>query len=131
MALVEGFRACQSANERAERRGQEKGITRYRRMLEQVNRDRLLVLIGTQYVLLRSYESAQYPYNEGRRLWCAAVDQRSGHPDDVPRRTARGRLQTPLRPHALAFVAALRETLAYRHATPICLGSLDRAHGLL
>jgi len=58
MALVEGFRAYQSVNEKAERRGQETGITRYRRTLQQANRDRLLVLIGTQYALLRSYEFA-------------------------------------------------------------------------
>jgi len=58
MALVAGFRAHRSATDEAERRGQDTGMTRYRRQLLASNRDRLLVLIGAQYALLRSYEFA-------------------------------------------------------------------------
>lgn len=58
MALAAGFRAHRSVVEESERRGQELGMTRYRRQLEASNRDRLLVLIGAQYALLRSYEFA-------------------------------------------------------------------------
>jgi hypothetical protein len=58
MALVEGFRACRSVSDKAERRGQETGISRYRRALQQSNRDRLLVLIGAQYAIVRNYEFA-------------------------------------------------------------------------
>jgi len=58
MALVTGFRAHRSATDESERRGQDTGMTRYRRQLMASNRDRLLVWIGAQYALLRSYEFA-------------------------------------------------------------------------
>ena len=58
MALVAGFRAYKSKTDEAERRGQELGITRYRRQLEASTRDRLLVFIGAHFAILRSYEFA-------------------------------------------------------------------------
>ena len=58
MALVAGFRAFKSKTDEAERRGQETGITRYRRQLAASNRDRLLVFIGEHFAMLRSYEFA-------------------------------------------------------------------------
>jgi Transposase DDE domain len=58
MALVAGFRAHRSASDAAERRGQDTGIARYRRQLATSNRDRLLVIIGAHYAVLRSYEFA-------------------------------------------------------------------------
>lgn len=58
MALVAGFRAHRSASDEAERRGQDTGIARYRRQLAVSNRDRLLVIIGAHYAVLRSYEFA-------------------------------------------------------------------------
>jgi hypothetical protein len=56
MALVVGFRAYKSKSDEAERRGQELGITRYRRQLEMRNRDKLVVFIGEHYGIFRSYE---------------------------------------------------------------------------
>lgn len=58
MALVAGFRAHKSKTDEAERRGQDTGITRYRRQLAASNRDRLLVFIGEHFAILRSYEFA-------------------------------------------------------------------------
>lgn len=56
MALVAGFRADKSQAEEAERRGQDTGITRYRRALERENRDKIVVFIGERFGIFRSYE---------------------------------------------------------------------------
>lgn len=56
MALVAGFRACRSKSEEAERRGQDTGITRYRRQLERENRDKVVVFVGEHFGIFRSYE---------------------------------------------------------------------------
>lgn len=56
MALVEGFRAAKSKAEEAERRGQNLGITRYRRKLEAQNRDKCVVFIGDHFGIYRNYE---------------------------------------------------------------------------
>ena len=58
MALMAGFRAHKSASDAAERRGQDTGIARYRRQLVSSNRDRMLVIIGAHYAVLRSAEFA-------------------------------------------------------------------------
>jgi hypothetical protein len=58
MALVAGFRADKSKSDEAERRGQDTGITRYRRALERENRDKVVVFIGGHFGILRSYEFA-------------------------------------------------------------------------
>lgn len=58
MALVAGFRAYKSQSDEAERRGQDLGITRYRRALERDNRDKVVVFIGEQFGIFRSYEFA-------------------------------------------------------------------------
>jgi len=58
MALVAGFRAYKSKTDEAERRGQDTGITRYRRELERNNRDKLIVFIGAHFGIFRSYEFA-------------------------------------------------------------------------
>jgi hypothetical protein len=56
MALVAGFRAYRSKSEEAERRGQDTGITRYRRQLQRENRDKVVVFIGEHFGIFRSYE---------------------------------------------------------------------------
>ena len=58
MALVAGFRAYKSKLDLAERRGQDLGITRYRRQLEANNSDKLLVIIGSFFAVMRSFEFA-------------------------------------------------------------------------
>lgn len=58
MALVAGFRADKSKSEEAERRGQDTGITRYRRTLQRENRDKVVVFIGERFGIFRSYEFA-------------------------------------------------------------------------
>ena len=58
MALVAGFRAYKSQSDEAERRGQDLGITRYRRALERENRDKVVVFIGDRFGIFRSYEFA-------------------------------------------------------------------------
>lgn len=56
MALVAGFRAAKSKADEAERRGQDIGITRYRRQLEAHNRDKVAVFIGEHFGIFRNYE---------------------------------------------------------------------------
>jgi hypothetical protein len=56
MALTAGFRAYKSKTDEAERRGQELGITRYRRKLKVANRDKLVVFFGESFGIFRSYE---------------------------------------------------------------------------
>ena len=58
MALVAGFRADKAKSDEAEHRGQETGITRYRRRLEAQNRDKVAVFIGDHFGIFRSYEFA-------------------------------------------------------------------------
>ncbi len=58
MALVAGFRAYKAKADEAERRGQELGITRYRRQLYVHNRDKVAVFIGALFGIFRSYEFA-------------------------------------------------------------------------
>lgn len=58
MGLVAGFRAYKSQADEAERRGQDLGITRYRRALERENRDKVVVFIGERFGIFRSYEFA-------------------------------------------------------------------------
>ena len=59
MALVAGFRAYTSQADEAERRGQDLGITRYRRALEREHRDQVVVFIGERFGIFRSYEFAR------------------------------------------------------------------------
>jgi hypothetical protein len=56
MALVEGFRAAKAQDDEAARRGQELGITRYRRQLYVQNRDKVAVFIGCCFGIFRTYE---------------------------------------------------------------------------
>lgn len=61
MALVVGFRAEKAKADEAERRGQERGITRYRREQEVKNRDKVIVFIvftGERFGIFRNYEFA-------------------------------------------------------------------------
>ncbi|MEI8254751.1 MAG: hypothetical protein WCJ30_03680, partial [Deltaproteobacteria bacterium] len=58
MALVAGFRAEKTKSDEAERRGQDIGITRYRRAQQARNRDKVAVFIGGHYGIFRSYEFA-------------------------------------------------------------------------
>lgn len=58
MALVAGFRAYKSQTDEAERLGQEMGITRYRRQLEVLNRDKVVVFTGGHFGIFRNYEFA-------------------------------------------------------------------------
>jgi hypothetical protein len=56
MALVSAFRLYKAKAEEAERRGKETGITRYRRKLEMLNRDKLVVFAGEHFGIFRSWE---------------------------------------------------------------------------
>ena len=56
MALVAAFRLHKAKTDDAERRGQETGITRYRRKLEMLNRDKLVVFCGESFGIFRSWE---------------------------------------------------------------------------
>jgi hypothetical protein len=58
MALVAAFRLHRAKTDEAERRGQETGITRYRRKLEMLNRDKLVVFLGNLFGIFRSWEFA-------------------------------------------------------------------------
>jgi hypothetical protein len=58
MALIAGFRAYKSKADEAERRGQDTGITRYRRKLEAHNRDKVAVFIGEHFGIFRNFEFA-------------------------------------------------------------------------
>lgn len=56
MALVAGFRLHKAKTDEAERRGQQTGITRYRRALERRNRDRVVVFQGEYFGVFRHWE---------------------------------------------------------------------------
>jgi hypothetical protein len=56
MGLVAAFRLYKTKTDEAERRGQDTGITRYRRRLEMLNRDKLLVFLGELFGIFRSWE---------------------------------------------------------------------------
>jgi hypothetical protein len=58
LALIAGFRAYKSKADEAERRGQDMGITRYRRKLEAHNRDKVAVFIGEHFGIFRNFEFA-------------------------------------------------------------------------
>jgi hypothetical protein len=58
MALVAAYRLYKAKTDEAERRGQETGITRYRRKLEMLNRDKVVVFLGEQFGIFRSWEFA-------------------------------------------------------------------------
>lgn len=56
MALVTAFRLHQQAAEKAESRGEETGIGRYRRQLEAANRDKVIVFCGERFGIFRNWE---------------------------------------------------------------------------
>jgi hypothetical protein len=56
MALVTAFRRQQQQAEEAESRGEETGISRYRRQLEAANRDKVIVFSGERFGIFRNYE---------------------------------------------------------------------------
>jgi hypothetical protein len=56
MALVTAFRLHQQQAEKAESRGEETGIGRYRRQLEAKNRDKVIVFCGERFGIFRNYE---------------------------------------------------------------------------
>jgi hypothetical protein len=58
MGLVAGFRLHQAETDEAERRGQETGITRYRRELKASNRDKVIIFLGAHFGIFRNYEFA-------------------------------------------------------------------------
>ena len=58
MALIEGFRLYRAKAEKAERKGEDTGIARYRRGLELENRDKVLVFIGEHFGIFRNFEFA-------------------------------------------------------------------------
>ena len=58
MALVVGFRLHKAKTDEAERRGQDTGIARYRRKLEMLNRDKLVVFLGEYFAIMQSWEFA-------------------------------------------------------------------------
>ena len=58
MALIAGFRAHKAQTDEAERRGQDTGISRYRRQLELKNRDKVVVFIDAEFGIFRNWEFA-------------------------------------------------------------------------
>lgn len=56
MAFVTAFRLHQEAAEKAESRGKETGIGRYRRQLEAANRDKVIVFCGERFGIFRNWE---------------------------------------------------------------------------
>lgn len=58
MALVVGFRVEKDKADQAARRGQDHGITRYRREQKVKNRDKVIVFVGERFGIFRSYEFA-------------------------------------------------------------------------
>jgi len=58
MALVAAFRAYKAKTDEQERRGQDTGISRYRRRLLMLNRDKLIVFLGDSFGIFRSWEFA-------------------------------------------------------------------------
>ena len=56
MALATAFRRQQQQAEEAESRGEETGISRYRRQLEAANRDKVIVFSGERFGIFRNYE---------------------------------------------------------------------------
>ena len=56
MALVTAFRIHRKAAEKAERRGKETGIGRYRRQLEAENNDKVIIFCGDRFGIFRNYE---------------------------------------------------------------------------
>jgi hypothetical protein len=56
MALITAFRLHQQKAEEAESRGEETGINRYRRQLEAINRDKVIVFSGERFGIFRNYE---------------------------------------------------------------------------
>jgi len=58
MALMAGFRAYKSKIDEAHRKGQDTGMSRYRRQLEASNSDKILIVIGSSFAILRTFELA-------------------------------------------------------------------------
>jgi Transposase DDE domain len=58
MALVSAFRMYKEKTDAAERRGEDTGIARYRRLLELQNRDKVVVFIGEHFGIFRNFEFA-------------------------------------------------------------------------
>ena len=56
MALIAAFRQQRKQDEEAEDRGEETGITRYRRHLKAVNRDKLIIFSGDYFGIFKNYE---------------------------------------------------------------------------
>jgi hypothetical protein len=56
MALVTAFRMHKAKVDEAQRRGQDLGMTRYRRQLERKNRDKVAVFIGNHFGVFRTWE---------------------------------------------------------------------------
>jgi len=56
MALIAGFRSYKAKADEAQRRGQESGITRFRRELEVQNRDKVAVFINGRFGIFRTFE---------------------------------------------------------------------------
>ena len=53
-----GFRAYKSKIDQAHRKGQDTGMSRYRRQLYASNSDKVLVVIGSSFAILRTFELA-------------------------------------------------------------------------
>jgi len=56
MALIAGFRAYRAQSDEKERRGQDTGMTRYRRHLAVQNRDKVAVFINGRFGIFRTFE---------------------------------------------------------------------------
>lgn len=56
MALIAAFRVQRKREEEAESRGEEIGITRYRRQLKAANRDKVIIFSGEHFGIFKNYE---------------------------------------------------------------------------
>jgi len=58
MALITAFRLYRAQSDKAERRGEDTGICRYRRQLKAANRDKVIVFCGPHFGIFRNYDFA-------------------------------------------------------------------------
>lgn len=89
MALVAGFRTYKAKTDEAKRRGQETGISRYRRELEAANNDRIAVFIGDRFGIFRTFElmlllGATVREREAEGESTQSVLERYGGPGTLP-----------------------------------------------
>lgn len=74
MGLMAAFRAQQEAAEKAESRGEDTGMGRYRRAIERANRDKVVVFDGDCYAVIMAWEMAALMGVQMRKHASASVE---------------------------------------------------------